>query len=141
MATSFFNPNWREINKAINAGSLKELRAVQKDLEKKIQKKVDDYFRAKKLKEIEVRVAALKSLVPGQDVYFIGYSDKIPFGQRCTKLSDGRTRMHFDVLGTAYNCPYSLLQLSAPTEDELKSHKTSIRITKIANEVFNRDLS
>lgn len=140
MATSFFNPNWREINKAINAGSLKELRAAQKDLEKKIQKRVNDYFRAKKLKEIEDHKAELKSLFPGQGVYFIGHSDKIPFGLRCKKISDGRTKMHFDVFGKAYNCPYNLLQLSAPTEDELRSHKVSVKITEIAKNVFNRDI-
>jgi hypothetical protein len=139
MATSFFNPNWREINKAINAGSLKELRAAQKDMEKKIQKKVNDYFSAKRRKEIEDHKAELKALAPETPIYFIGYSDKIPFGQKCTKLFDGRTRIHFDCAGIAFNCPYNLLRLSAPTTDELRSHRVAIHITKVANEIFNRD--
>jgi hypothetical protein len=139
MATSFFNPNWREINKAIGAGSLKELRAAQKDLEKKIQTKIDVYFRARRLKEVEDHRAELKALAPETTVYFIGHSDKIQFGQKCTKLFDGRTRMHFDLSGIAYSCPYSLLRLSPPTADELRSHKVSNKIIEVANKIFNRD--
>jgi len=138
MKINFFNPNWREINKAINTENLKELRQVQKELERKIQNKINAFYRAKRKTEQIQKIAELKALPIGSKIYFIGRFDKIKFGSECVKISDGRTLIHFEVNGKRWKGPYKELRITPPTEQEFRVRGLSIELNKIFNKVINQ---
>jgi len=138
MKTNFFNPNWREINKAINTENLKELRQAENELKKKIQFKVDAYFKAKRENELAQKIAELKALPIGSKIYFMGRFDKIKFGSECVKISDGRILIHFEVNGKRWRGPYKELRITPPTEQEFRDRGLSIELSKIFNKVINQ---
>jgi hypothetical protein len=143
MKSGYFNPNWRMINRAINSGNdgLYDLRRAEQDLKMKIQSKVDAYFKAKREKEAQDAVDALKALPVGSMVYFIGRSDKIKFGTACEKKGDRRTRMDIVIKGEPYdkiyNCPYSLLRAAEPTEQQRKDFNLGVHLSNIFNKAIN----
>jgi len=138
MKTNFFNPNWREINKAINTENLKELRQVQKELDRKIQNKINAFYRAKRKTEQIQKITELKALPIGSKIYFMGRFDKIKFGSECVKISDGRTLIHFEVNGKRWKGPYKELRITPPTEQEFRDRGLSIELSKIFNKVINQ---
>jgi len=87
MKTQYFKVNWKAVNEAI-PDNLKELRQAQKELRKKIQKKVDDYYNEQRQIEINNKIADLKFLPIDSDIYYIGGSDKIKFGAKGKKIKD-----------------------------------------------------
>ena len=136
MKPRYFNPNWRLINGAITTDGLKDLRQAQRDLEKKIQKKVNEFFRAKKEAERAREIAKMKALPAGTKLY-INKSNDPDFGAECTKVSDGRTRIHFEMNGKRWNAPYLFLRIEPPTEQEIKDRKLGIAISRIFNKAIN----
>lgn len=138
MKTEFFKPNWKAINQAINNESLKELRQVQRELEKKIQNKVDAYYKAKRETEQIQKIAELKALPKDATIYFIGRFDKIKYGSECIKIADGRTRIHYEINGKRWNSPYQNLSIKAPTEQEYKDRGLSIELSRIFNKAINQ---
>lgn len=137
MKTQFFNPDWREINKAINSENLKDLRQAQKELENKIQDKINAFYKAKRESENIQRIAELKICPIGAKIYFVGRFDRIKYGSECIKISDGRTRIHYKVNGKQWNSPYLHLRVNPPTEQEYRDHGFSIELTRILNKVIN----
>jgi hypothetical protein len=138
MKVNYFNPNWRMINKAINEDGLHDLRLAQKELEKKIQSRVDAFYRAKRQQEEDEKIFALKALPANSIVYFIGRSDKIAFGTPCKKLSDGRKKMKIDVKGSFYTCPYYLLKISEPTDQERRDHNLGVKISALFSKAIKQ---
>lgn len=132
----FIKPNWHLINKAIEAGDLKDLRQEESDLKKKIQSKVDAYYKAKREKEVADKIAALKNLPLGGTIHYIGRSADIAFGAQGTKVKDGRTRMIVDINGKHWSCYYSNLKTDEPTQGEKSSHIVTTRIGELLNEKF-----
>lgn len=130
----FFKPNWHLINKAIEAGELKELRTEESDLKKKIQAKVDVYYAAKRAKEAGDKIAALKNLPVGGTLYYIGRSSDIKFGAQGAKVKDGRTRMIVEINGKQWSCYYSNLKTDEATAEEKTSNKVTTRITELLTE-------
>ena len=126
----FFKPNWYAINKAI-PDNLKELRQAQKEIEMKIQKKVNDYYKKEKEIEIAEKISELKSMPVNSDLYYIGHGDKIKFGAKGSKIEDKRTRMLIEFNGTIWNCPYVFLINRLPTEHEIRNRKIENDFIKI----------
>ena len=129
----YFKPNWAAINKAIAGGQLKELRAEQRQLEKKVQDKVDAHYKEKREHECAEKIAVLKSLPVGGKVYYIGRSSDIKFGAEGTKVKDRRTRMSVDFDGKQWGCYYTNLKIEEITPAEKSSHNISVRLTNLVN--------
>ena len=138
MKTQFFKPNWHEINKAINNESLKELREAQRELEKKIQLKINAFYKIKRENEQIQKIAELKALPRNAAIYFIGRFDKIKYGSACIKIADGRTRIHYETNDKKWNRPYNNLSIKPPTEQEYKDRGLSIKLSEIFNKVINQ---
>ena len=133
---NYFKPNWYAINKAITEGQLKELREEQRQLEKKIQSKVDAFYLEKRQKEAADKIAALKSLPIGGTVFYTGRSLDIKFGSVGKKVKDGRTRMSVDFDGKQWGCYYTNLKAEEITPAEKSSHDISVRLTEFVNKVL-----
>ena len=131
---NYFSPNWHLINKAI-PDNLKELRQAQKELENKIQKKVNDYYRKQKEIKIAEKISELKSLPVSSDVYYIGKGDKVKFGSRGKKIEDKRIRMLVEFDGTIWDCPYTTLINRPPNNQEIQNRKVEIDFSKIISKI------
>jgi len=138
MRTNYFKPNWHEINKAINTENLKELREAQKELEKKIQVKINNFYKQKREVEQIQKITELKALPIGSKIYFLGRFDKIKYGSECIKVADGRTRIHYKVNGKEWNSSYLNLRIEPPTEQEYRDRGLSIELTRIFNKVISK---
>jgi hypothetical protein len=133
MKANFFKPNWRIINEAINTENLKELRQAENELRKKIQNKVDEFYKAKRQVEQLKKITELKALPINSKIYFIARFDKIKFGSECVKISDGRTKIHFECNSKRWGGPYRDLRIEPPTEQEIKDNRLGIAISRIFN--------
>jgi len=134
MKTQYFKINWQAINKAI-PDNLKELRQAQKELEKKIQKKVNDYYRKQKELKVAEKITELKDLPMYSDVYYIGRGNKIKFGERGRKIQDKRTNMLVEFNGVNWNCPYVILINRSPTDQEIRDNKLGEHFNKVLSNI------
>ncbi len=132
----YFNPDWRLINKAINEGELKELRAEENELKKKIQIKVDAYYKEKRERDLADKIRALKLLPIGSKVYYTGRSSDIKFGAEGIKLQDRRTRMSVKFDGRPWGVYYTNLKSEETTPQEKNSNEISTRLTKMVNGIL-----
>ena len=132
----YFKPNWYAINKAIDEGQLKELRAEEHSLKNKIQEKVDAHYKAKREKEQSEKIAALKSLPVGGKVFYTGRSSDIKFGAEGVKVKDGRTRMSVQFSDMQWGVYYTNLKLEEVTPSEKTGNQISVRLTNLVNSVL-----
>lgn len=132
----YFKPNWHAINKAIDEGQLKELRAEEHSLKNKIQEKVDAHYKEKREMEQAEKIAALKALPVGGKVFYNGRSSDIKFGAEGVKVKDGRTRMSVSFDGKQWGCYYTNLKIEDVTPGEKSSHQICVRLTNLINGVI-----
>jgi hypothetical protein len=124
--------NWREVNKAIEGGQLKELRKEEHEVKEKIQKKVDEFYKAKREADLQAKFKALKDAPEGTPIYYIGRSIEIPFGSEGKKVSQSRknrTRMTVEFNGRPWYCAIINLQLDPLTESQKSSHNITTKLT------------
>lgn len=128
--TDFFKPNWYRINQAIENSDLTELRRQQKELSAKIQKKIDHAYEVKRQQVFTDKLAALKDLAPGSEVFVMNaYPNcNITFGNLGYKVKDGKTRMSVEVNGKKWLIYYKELSIVPPSEEQLISFKVKGRI-------------
>ncbi len=129
----FFRPNWPQINKAIEAYSLKELRDQQKKMNDAIQKKIDLVYQAKRLKEVADKLKALKDLPLDTEVFYIGRNPAISFGLKGLKKKDGRKYMTVEFDNMRWNIVYTNIQTEPPSTNQELSNKLSKRLDNILN--------
>jgi len=136
---NYFRPNWYQINKAINEGNIKDLRKEQRDLEKSIQKKVDQYYREKRDKEKMELINRIKSLPAGSLLYFTGHDSKgrIKFGDKFEKVKDGRTYVYVWRNDSTWRIPYLQVIARECTEQEIRDRKLYEKMTKLFNDAIN----
>lgn len=132
MSKNFITPNWLAINKAIDSGSIAELRAEQTALNRKIQEKITAKFQADRNKVQEEKITTLKALPIGATVYYTGRSSDIRFGAEGYKQKDGRTRMSVKMIdGRIWGIYYINLKCDTVTTDEITSNKVETRIINL----------
>jgi hypothetical protein len=132
MKTQYFKPNWAAINKAI-PDNLKELRQAQKELEKKIQGKVNDCYREKKKLEVAEKIAELKELPMYSEVYYIGKGDTINFGAKGKKIRDKRIRMIAEFNDKMWDCPYISLRKEPPSDQAIRDNELGKHFSRVFN--------
>ena len=136
---NYFKPNWYQINKLINEGNIKELRKVQKSLDKAIQKKVDQYYREKREQEKTELINRIKSLPAGSLLSFTGHDSKgrIKFGDKFEKVKDGRTYVYVWRNDSTWRIPYLQVIDRECTEQEIRDRKLYEKMTKLFNNAIN----
>ena len=138
MKTNYFKPNWKAINEAIS-NDIKGLRDAQEELTKKIQNKIDAFYKAKRDLEQMQMILNLKSLPINSAVYFIGrYDPNLKYGTVCIKRSDGIKRMKVDVDGRIWTCPYRLLRIKEVTDQEKRDRKLESELSRMFNNAINK---
>lgn len=142
MKPKYFNPNWRAIMGAINSGNdgIHELRLAQKEFEKKIQDRINAYYKGKRLEALMQKINELKSIPAGTDVYYIGRYDygDIKFGSHFTKISDKYVNMVVMAdNGKRWRIKYTELSKDPVTEQQMKDHKLGRDLSRMVNKVFS----
>ena len=132
----FFKVNWKAINEAI-PDNLKELRHAQNELKDEIQKRVDKFYKLKRQIEFKNKVSYLKSLPIGTKLTYIGWGNKIKFGEIGEKVRDGIKYIIVRFNNVSWKVPYERIVDRELTEQEKRDRRFSMEITRIANTANN----
>lgn len=100
--TKFFKPNWKAINKAIakDIASRKAVRQEFDELKKTLDVKFNERYRLLQLEESAKHIKSLKELPAGTQLRYTGNGNY--FGKICSKVKDGRKRMHVSFDGKCF---------------------------------------
>jgi len=137
----YLKPNWYQINKAIDEGNIEALRKEQRSLEKSIQKKINQYYREERARKMKEHIVKIKALPVGASLYYTGYGSngRLIFGDKFTKIYDGRTYVHvkLDRTGVGWRIPYENIIDRECTEQEIRDRKLGEKMSKIFNDAIN----